>query len=203
MQIALLNVIRRAKDESLLISGRLRQQHDLPYPIQTSSDFSHAQNLQQGLVDTEFAGAMNALRSTGTHVPQLWDLQTVTLLDQAYLRHVRPHMGIYGRINNPQWKAAMAEYRQHVLAAASERWTLIANTCASEDDVSEECLAYTHAPNKLAYLFKLRQLDVTLDVPLLSPTYVEDSLKSLEGFTETVRWVSAILSPSCLWLACG
>lgn len=198
--LSLLNVLLSSRQQPLLISDMCRMNCGLDSPITTARDFRQAQQAQSEFVALQFSQTVARLRTDGVTISHIWSDAVINVLEEAYKTYVAPAMDVYGRFTDPRWKAAMEHYRKAVLTQAGQIWRTQGDHLMSPQDspASPEILAFSGARRKLAYLFQLREVDYVLDLPLLSPTYIEDSLKVLEKYTHTIRWVSVtshMLSP--------
>ena len=76
-----------------------------------------------------------------------------------------------------------------------------APTASENPTLKDELLVLNYASTKLRLLFELQRQGLKKNVPLPSPTFISDLKSTLEGFEQSIRWVSAymlLFAPACL-----
>ena len=195
--IPLLNVIRLKRDQRLLISADVRVDLGLKKgDLKDISIFLKAQREQRELVQGEFDRQMKIMTEEGESVLAIWSVEAVDRLESAYQKHIKSKMGRFGRVSDPAWKKAMAAYKNEIQTSVIEYWTaelkVLRQRPTKDMNPTQLTLRKTlqSAIVKLRYVLTLMDTNVVFNLPLPSPTYLEDSLKHLERYTLTFRWVS-------------
>ena len=197
--IPYINALRHARRQHLLISTSQREDLDLPKDdIKNVNLFRKAQREEEQLVPAAFEKGMQHLLTTGEHLLNVWDAEAVDCLEAAYKSHVQAKMHRYGRFTDPTWQTAMRLYRDEIRKKLVDSWQkriddIRAKSQGQVDAATRNLrLALQHAIRKLRYILDMMEADAELmfNLPLPSPGYLEDSLKHLERYKLTFRYVS-------------
>ncbi len=167
--------------------------------LQTITTWVEEEHLVHGTSGSQAYGDFKALIDRWTTRENVrdvvWSGTILDAVDEEYVRNFRsgPALNHFGDSEAPAWNEALQEYYQAIIGVLGVMWKdklQTANLIAASDTSSPDAIALEHAPDKLAWVCRIRAAGGISHMPFLTKSFLEDLLSRVEDCALAFEWVS-------------